>query len=152
MTLIAPGKYSGRLIDYGFKTTKDEAPQISAFFEVDVSGAKHVLPWYGYFTEKSVKHTTQALMTMGFKETTPIDAIARGTSSKALDTTKEYSLTVETNEYNGKQSSRVQWINPQSAIKDTVTGAEFSRLAQQFNLQSLVSDTMKQLKTSKDPF
>lgn len=88
-----------------FGSTKGGDPQICVNFEI-VSGphAGHRVAWYGYFTEKTAKRTVESLRYCGFKGDDLMGALAQ-----KLD--NQVSIKIEHNEYQGKVSERVAWVN-----------------------------------------
>lgn len=109
MELVKPGIYIAKIVDYGFSLTKAGAPQAKVTLEFMEDGQKRQLTWFGGFGEKQIKHTLKALITCGL--CTDVEAMADGLASNALDLNKELSIVVEHNNYNGKISAKVCWIN-----------------------------------------
>ena len=78
-----------------------ETPQVVVTLELETG---HKLSWFGYFTEAAAERTVEALKILGFKGKSLSDldgAILKG----------DVSVTVETEEYEGRQRARIAWIN-----------------------------------------
>ncbi len=73
--MITPGQYNMKCTDIGLSETKggegkEAKPQIAALFEVtegEFTGT--AAPWYGFFTEKTEKHTLLSLRALGWTGT-----------------------------------------------------------------------------------
>lgn len=84
--------------------TENGNPQLAASFKImDESHAGECVPWYGYFTEKTEKRTLESLRLAGWSN----DDIGNieGFGDAEVD------IVVEHNEWNGKVSARVAWVN-----------------------------------------
>lgn len=77
------------------------------------------LTWYGYFTDATFDRTVESLRYMGWEGTDLSDGLP------GLDA-KEVSITVEDEEYEGKVTAKVQWINKPGgvAVKTPLVGDE----------------------------
>lgn len=88
-----------------FGETKDGSPQVAVQFAIlDGPHAGRRCTWFGFFTEKSIKRTIESLRFCGFKG----DDLAK---LPFQPISQEVSITVEHNEWDGKTSARVAWVN-----------------------------------------
>lgn len=113
--LITPGFYRAVAVpvpsDGGevwaqFGRTKDGNPQVAILFALLDEGPfkGRRLTWYGYFTDKSGDRTVESLRLIGFKSDELMD-LPKGPLNQ------EVSVEVQTNDFEGKKSSRIAWIN-----------------------------------------
>ena len=110
--MINPGTYKAKIQDYGLVQNQKGQPQVKVFFKFNETG--ETFSWFGNLsTPVGQEITTKTLITLG---ATPanIDKIENGLASNVLDTQKEFELVVENNEYNGKTSPRIKYINDPS--------------------------------------
>lgn len=85
-------------------TTEGGNPQIAASFEIlDETFEGKTVPWYGYFTEKTQKRTLESLRLAGWSND-DIDNM-EGFGDTEVD------IVVEHNEWEGKVTARVAWVN-----------------------------------------
>ncbi len=88
-----------------FGETKGGKPQVVVTFAIlDGPHAGRRVVWFGYFTPDTIKRTIESLRYCGFK----------GDELAALLTQKinqEVSITVGHNEWEGKVTARVDWVN-----------------------------------------
>jgi hypothetical protein len=85
-------------------TTDNGNPQIAGSFEIlDEPHAGKTVSWYGYFTEKTQKRTMESLRLAGWSND-DLDNI-EGFGDAEVD------IVVEHNEWQGKVSARVAWVN-----------------------------------------
>lgn len=103
---MQPGRYEGKILDYGIGETKMGNPQIFVKFKI---GEKS-LTWFGSLSEKAIEITGKALIACGFKGT-DLSVLADGLNSNALDLDKTLSLVVENEEYKGKTYTKIKWVN-----------------------------------------
>lgn len=120
---VPSGTYRARGVPGSAQLGKTDAgnPQLAASFEIiDESHAGTFVPWYGYFTDKTKKRTLESLRLAGWSN----DDI--GEIEGFGDT--EVDIVVEHNEWEGKVSARVAWVNrPGSggiALKSPMNEAE----------------------------
>lgn len=101
--MIPEGQYTATCIDKQFGTTSTGKKQVVLRFRID-SGehAGQELNWYGYFTDRTWERTLESLRYCGFKGDN-LDQLG------PLD--QQVSIVVGHNEYEGKTSARVDWIN-----------------------------------------
>ena len=104
--MIQPGTYRAHATKAEFGETKKGDPQVAVSFriieeECEASGAE--ITWYGYFSEKTKQRTLESLVHAGW-DGDDIDELA------GLGTT-EVSLVITHDEWNGKVSAKVNWVN-----------------------------------------
>lgn len=88
-----------------FGETKAGAPQVAITFAIlDGPQAGRRCAWFGYFTADTIKRTIESLRYCGFKG----DELATLLTQKI---NQEVSITVEHNEWDGKVTARVAWVN-----------------------------------------
>lgn len=108
-----PGVYESKIVDYGVMKTKADKPMVMIrFLYADESGTDQYINWYGGFsTEISAEITCKSLATCGWTTNNPAD-LAKGKGSGVLDEKRFLSITLANEEYNGKTSLKVKYINP----------------------------------------
>jgi hypothetical protein len=88
-----------------FGETKNGNPQVVVNFEIlDGPEAGRRIAWFGYFTEKTAQRTVESLRYCGFKGNDLSAAV-----TQPLD--QEVQIVIDHEEYNGKTSAKVQWVN-----------------------------------------
>lgn len=112
-TKVKAGSYEARVLDYGVGETKEGAPNIMIHFGFnDSDGDPHEMTWFGSLKEgKAQEISLKALLTCGFTGNDPVE-LADGIHSGVLDSIQPVRLTIDENEYQGKRSMRILWINP----------------------------------------
>jgi hypothetical protein len=110
--VIAAGKHKAKLNDYGITRTSKGDLQIACLFDID----GQELTWFGSLKEGKAKEITmKTLVAMGFDELNQnLAVIAKGPTSQILNQEEEFSLTVEHDEYLGKTTARIRWVNSKS--------------------------------------
>lgn len=124
--MMAAGRYRARAVQAALGETSTGKEQIAVEFEtLDEEGApgEHIT-WFGFFTEKSLEHTVRALRVCGW----------RGDDINNLDgiSDNEVSLVVEHEEYEGKVSAKVKWVNAPGggiALKSTLDAGRAASFA-----------------------
>lgn len=92
-----------------FGEAKTGTKQVLVQFEIlEGPHAGHLLPWFGFFSEKSHERTLEALRLCGFKGDDLMAAL-----DQPMD--QEVSITVEHESYDGKVHARVAWVNAPGA-------------------------------------
>lgn len=108
--MIQPGKYRAYAKGAKFDKTKAKGTDYVAV-EFEIMEGPHkgeTITWYGYFTEATQGRTVESLQHAGC--TFPGDDV---TDLEGLGTT-EVQIVVNHEEYQGKTSARVQWVNSMS--------------------------------------
>lgn len=135
MSSIKPGFYTAKPLDYtAGESTNTKTPYVSVQFEIN--GIK--MYWTGYLTEKTTEKTVEQLVIMGFRDK-DLTSLIEGKETKALDLTKEVSLTVvEEFDQKGKTVSRIKWINPLRKEADPSMAGKLKAL----NLEGTIAAVM----------
>lgn len=109
---IQPGIFEAKISNYAITTTQGGDPQVAILFDYnDHEGTPHEITWFGTLKEgKGQEITLKTLLYCGFAGTDPAE-LASGVESNLLDTVTPVKITIEENNYNGKTSMRVQWVN-----------------------------------------
>lgn len=106
-TRIEPGDYRAKAISWAFGTAGTGKPQVGVVFELigdeAIGGVK--LTWYGFLhDEKSAKRTMSSMRACGW------DGLGLITEAQGLDQ-NEVGVVVEDNDWEGKVTSRIAWVN-----------------------------------------
>lgn len=113
------GRFRARAIEGAWGHTQKGNVQVAVQFKLETN---RCLTWYGYLTDATEERTMNSLITCGV---TDLETLA------GLDA-NEVELVIEHEEYNGKTSARVQWVNRLGsggvALKDKVEGNERSAM------------------------
>jgi hypothetical protein len=109
---------------WGLGETGGGNPQIAVEFEILTPDTpEKVLTWYGHFTEASADRTIESLRHMGWT----------GNDFEVLEglDTNEVDLVVEEEDFEGKVSTKVQWVNRVGgvAIKTPLAGDKLKSFA-----------------------
>lgn len=106
------GKFTGKIVDYGIQETKNKNLLAVIQFEFMGNDEKlHRNTWRGSFNGGALEITLKTLILCGLVGNDPA-IIADGISSGALNTKKEYLLTLK-NEIgsDGKTYTKISWVN-----------------------------------------
>lgn len=88
-----------------FGETKAGAPQVAITFAIlDGPHAGRRAPWFGSFSADAIKRTIESLRYCGFKGEELADLLTQKIN-------QEVSITVEHNEWQGKVTAKVAWVN-----------------------------------------
>src|SRR3954468_14263609 len=120
--MIPEGKYNAvavpvegdSFVEWG--ETKAGEPKISMRFKLSTG---ETIYWYGYFSENARDRTVKALRLVGFVGDSLADA-----SNQRLN--QPVQLVIKHEEYNGKTSAKVQYVNPPRAAFDSSKLSKFS--------------------------
>jgi hypothetical protein len=95
--------YRARAIEAGLGESSTGKEQVAVSFEILTEGVpEKFLTWFGYFTDATANRTIESLRHCGWKGDDLTDI-------SGLD--QEVDLVVEEEEYEGKQHTKVQWVN-----------------------------------------
>ncbi len=111
--MIEDGTYQGTIVKNGRdwlqfgKSAKKGTPQVLISFRIaDGSDADgQTVQWTGFLTDKAMERTLESLHTCGFTGSSFRDMLAQTPSREPVE------IVVQTEEYDGKQRSRVAFIN-----------------------------------------
>lgn len=102
-------KVIGKLLDYRCEQTSKGEPRVVLIFGYGDNFDQKVY-WNGYFTEKTKKTTIDTLLLLGI-QTDDVEDLAKGREAGLLDLDKEVQLTLAEEEYEGKKTLKVRWVN-----------------------------------------
>jgi hypothetical protein len=103
MSLVA-GTFRAKAVTGGLGYTSTEKPQVAVEFQIlDEEFANEAITWFGYFTDDTKERTFESLRVMGWKtdDLSNLDGI----------TENEVRIVVKEEEYQGKTSLKVAWVN-----------------------------------------
>lgn len=123
--MIDEGRYRAHAVAAALGRTSKGRDQIAVQFELtDPKGAR--LTWYGFFTDDTFERTVEALRACGWRGE-DLDVFAEGKPLPA-DMKEEVEVVVEHNEYEGKVTARIAWVNSGGgiALKETMSESEAS--------------------------
>ncbi len=103
--MIDAGTYRAKAVSAALGNTSTGKEQLGIEFELmDVDGvAGPHITYYGYFTDAALEFTVKALRACGWKGTDLTDLAGL--------TDNEVSLVIAHEEYEGKVTAKVQWVN-----------------------------------------
>lgn len=107
------GRHSAKITDYSVSESQAGDPmlQVRFKFKGNDDGSDCEWNWYGSFKEgKAREITLKALVVMGFVGD-EFEKLCDGPVSNCLDMNKEVSIETGNEEYNGKTSYRINWVN-----------------------------------------
>jgi len=103
------GRYKAKAQEWGLGQSSKGTEQVGVLFELTEGDAKGIrITWYGSFSEAAAAFTLKGLRACGWEGT---DVLELETAHAGLDK-NEVSLVIEQEEYQGKTSAKVQWVNP----------------------------------------
>jgi len=103
-TLIGEGSFIADLISWEYGYTKNDLPQLALGFRlVDGPDAGRMINAYRNFADKAIKHTLDAMTVLGWDGESLESPEGLGT--------KQVMLVIKHEEYQGKWSAKVQYIN-----------------------------------------
>lgn len=119
------GRYDARIVDYGITEIESTGnTYVAILLEFTQDGERKEITYFGFLSsEKSRKHTFDALTNCGFKGT-DLSVLADGVQSGALDHETPVNIVIEQETYEGKTRWRVRWINRRAAFRSKIDRAE----------------------------
>lgn len=138
--MISEGTYTARAKEAKLGHTSGGAEQVGVLFEITTEGPfkGHGITWYGYFTEKTIERTIEALRMLGWTGTDIAKLNVEG---------GEANIVVEHDTYNDKTSAKVQWVNrPGSggiAMKDEMKPAAALSFAEKMKAKVAAFDAKR---------
>ena len=137
--MINAGTYRAHATKAELGFTKKGDPQVAVTFRLlDDEVADQELTWYGYFTEKTKTRTLESLVHAGWDGEDPDELAGLGTT--------EVSLVVAHEEYNGRVSARIQWVNAIGGAVLQKPMAESDKKAFAKSLKGDLADLRKRMK------
>ena len=120
--MIAPGRYSARPIDAALGKTSGGKDQVAVQFEIN-EGQPHageLITWFGYFSEKTVDRTLEALEHCGWNGDSLADLSSVGR--------RDVEIVVAHETWEGTNRAKIQWVNRPGgsglAMKQALTPGE----------------------------
>jgi hypothetical protein len=141
------GKYRAQAREWSLGKAGTGNPQVGVMFDLlDHEGEQ--LTWYGSFTDAALPTTVKALQAMGWQGA-DIRELAQPTTK--LD--QEVVLVVEWDEYNGKRSLKVKWVNSMGglAMKEPLAGSDLDAFAAALRGKILALDPSSAAKRAAAP-
>lgn len=145
-TEIKAGVYEAKVADYGVTKSKAGDPMVAIRFQIfDKEGDTHHITWYGSFkTPKSQEISAEALAVCGMK-TKNFAELTNGAGSGVLDEKRIVSVTIASEEYQGKTRMKVKYINPPGGggFRDKMNKSEAAQLFNGLNLAGVAAAAQK---------
>lgn len=153
--MLAPGKYRGRPVSAALGLTSKGNEQIAVTFElVDPPGER--VTWYGFFTEKTTDRTIQSLRYCGWTGNDLSVFVDGQELPPGVD--QEVDLVVEHNEYEGKVTARVAWVNSgggmglRNALSQDQAKSFAERMKRQIGALDKINGRPASTEVAKTPF
>lgn len=126
--MLTPGRYTGKIEDYGIRMSRKQEPLIVIIFNVE--GER--VYWNGNFSNDMGREITlKTLAECGLRDIKDLTngSFAEGKASASLDMSKEIVLGVDvvTGE-NGKQFNSIKYVGAGDGMKDMVDKAKAATL------------------------
>lgn len=113
---IPDGKHPAKVIDYGIGETKAGDPQVMVRFKLTMDGSE--INWYGSLKDgKPQEFTFTTLQKVLGMKGDDLLRLEGGSGSGTLDEEKTVELVIATEEWQGKTSTKVKWVNDYGASK-----------------------------------
>ena len=144
--MLPKGTYKARATEAEFGFTNTGTEQVAVVFEVVEDGEfqGERIAWFGFFTEATAERTIQALRVCGWTG----DDLGDLSGFDA----NEVELVVEHEEYQGKTTAKVKWVNKignRVVLKHKMTDAQRAELAKR--MKGLAISTRKPAAASPAP-
>lgn len=145
------GKHPARAVGGALGTTQKGTEQVGVeFVFTDGPNKDKRITWYGYFSEKTIDRTIESLRYAGWKGTDLSDL-----SDLSAENTPVVELVLETEDYNGKSTVRVSWVNRFGgggvAIKDKMDAGAAKSFAERMKAHVIAHDLQKGTATRAAP-
>ena len=115
------GTFTAKIKDYGISETKAGDPQIFIGFEYMENDIQRNMTWFGSLKDgKGREITFGALRNCGFSGKSFYD-LAEGSDSGLLDNNRELSIVIQPNEWEGKTTMRISFINIPGAVRSKLS-------------------------------
>lgn len=143
------GTYKARATEGALGRTSAGKPQVAVAFTItEGEHAGSVVPWNGYFTEKTEERTLESLRHCGWN--------TDDLSNLAGISDNEVSIVVEVEDFETdtgeiRQASKVRWVNASGGglrMKERMDDADAARFAQQMKAKVLAQKQKMQGKAS----
>jgi hypothetical protein len=120
-TLVEVGRYRGKVVDHDIGKSSKGTPQVAVQFEfTDKRNEVRKITWYGYFTTATMSSehgVIKQLGELGFdveKEGWKLGKLGKRSAANpdgGVLVGREADITIEKDEYDGKETRKVAWIN-----------------------------------------
>lgn len=144
---MKPGTYKAKAVSGALGETSKGDPQVAVEFEV-VEGefAGQTITWFGYFTDRTTERTMQALRFAGWKTDDLSDLAGLGST--------EVKIVCQNEEYQGKTSLKVQWVNKIGglALKAPMDASKAKAFAQRMKGEAVASRSEMPAHADDEPF
>lgn len=149
--MLESGNYLARIIDCGFSKTQTGKDQVFLIFEIS-SGEK--ISWYGGLATKlndkgksQAMYSIDQLLRLGFNNNWEAFGQSLDLSLIFEDIAKEFEIVVVHEEYNGKTSAKIKWINdPSASGVKKLEGPESVSLIRSMNLKAMTMQAKAEMK------
>jgi len=135
------GVYPGKVVDAGLAKASNGNEQVALLCELGGDGPEKglKLTYFGSFSEKSFDITVKALRTAGWSGT---DLAEVDRWKEVVPSPPDVDFVIEQEEYEGKQQTRVRWINSRGnlGVKERLGAAEAQTFAQRMKGKLLAFD------------
>jgi hypothetical protein len=113
MSIVKPGKYVAKVVDYGIPEIQPgKIACVALTFEFKDDTSLRQLTWFGYLSDAAIGIAIKGMITAGLKSNDLLTLLG----PEAFHD-KEVQITVENEEYDGKTRARIKWINEISGSK-----------------------------------
>jgi hypothetical protein len=118
------GTFKARAKEWALGHSKNGKEQVAVLFEItqgEHAGKSYT--WFGFFTDQTTDRTLDSLRHCGWDGDNFVEL-------KGLDA-NEVEIVIDTDEYEGKPRTKVQWVNRPSrlAMREQMSGQEVSAFA-----------------------
>jgi len=108
---IEIGRFNASVKDYGISESQGGHPQVFLKFDVHFTSGVEEMTWYGSLKEGPARDISlKALLAVGF-EGNDLGKLLEGTDGGAIPVGTQASVVTGENEYNGKKTIRINWVN-----------------------------------------
>lgn len=104
------GTYNAKVVSHAISETKAGDPQATVTFSFEAEGTKSIT-WYGSFKEAAAPITLKSLLVCGLKGNNP---------AGPLDIGREVSIVIEADDYKGKSTLKVRWVNALGGVRNVI--------------------------------
>lgn len=154
MSNAQKGTFKGLVTDYGIGETQGGDPQVFVAFDVDFPGGKQAMTWFGSLKGGALPITLKALLALG--HTGKVADLLDGPNqdNPPIRLGIDANLVIDENEYNGKTTLRINWVNMPggSGVKRADAGAAKAALAKLGVNGELAKLRMTEPKREESPF
>lgn len=154
--MLIPGTYEATIVDYGIQIKEGKAPSAMIKFSfMDDMNTPQTINWFGSFnatinpgkTMCAADITCAALAACGWTTNNPSN-LAKGAGSGVLNEKMPVSITIANEEYNGKTTMKVKFINPVggAGFREKITEADAVKAFAGMNLSGIAAKAREKYK------